>query len=173
MIDFDAGWGEAQTADMPHSPLAVANYYLDKGDLTPMQVLKLVYIAHGWHLALTEKPLITESIQAWQYGPVISSLYHEFKGNGSGAIREKGKFYETGSHRFTTPNIDHDAPVTSLLDQVWKVYSRFTGGQLSALTHKRGTPWDIVWNQQGGKRLESAIIPDALIKTHFEEKLPS
>ena len=42
--------------------------------LTPMQLLKLVYIAHGWRLGLYGKPLIRDEIQAWQYGSYYSSL---------------------------------------------------------------------------------------------------
>lgn len=58
------------------SAKAVANHFLelawsDGTTLNPMQIQKLVYIAHGWHLAITEKPLIHESVEAWTYGPVI------------------------------------------------------------------------------------------------------
>jgi len=37
--------------------------------LTPMQVLKLAYIAHGWQLGLHGRPLINEPVEAWKYGP--------------------------------------------------------------------------------------------------------
>lgn len=42
--------------------------------LTPMQLVKLTYIAHGWSLALHEKGLFKNKIEAWQYGPVIPDL---------------------------------------------------------------------------------------------------
>jgi len=47
--------------------LAVANYLIGKahseGDrITVMKLLKLVYIAHGWSLGLTGKPLIGEEV---------------------------------------------------------------------------------------------------------------
>ncbi len=46
---------------------AIANYFLrrvsQKGRaLTPMWVLKLVYIAHAWHLGLRKQPLIDEHV---------------------------------------------------------------------------------------------------------------
>ena len=34
--------------------------------LTPMQVLKLVYISHGWMLGLLDQPLVAEAIEAWR-----------------------------------------------------------------------------------------------------------
>src|SRR5687767_12203236 len=79
--------GEAMTYD----PKSIANYFIDLAaaegkKLTPLQLIKLVYIAHGWYLGLTGKPLINESPQAWQYGPVIPSLYHALKIHGNDAV---------------------------------------------------------------------------------------
>jgi len=70
------------------SALAVANYFIKKGidtkkSVSPMKLQKLVYFAHGWRLALYNSPLIDEAIQAWQYGPVIPGIYHEFKHYGN------------------------------------------------------------------------------------------
>jgi uncharacterized phage-associated protein len=42
--------------------------------LTPMQLLKPVYIANGWTRGLHRRPLIRNEIQAWQYGLVIPCL---------------------------------------------------------------------------------------------------
>ena len=67
-----------------YSAIAVANCFLDIADaqsrpITPLKIQKLVYIAHGWHLAIYEEPLIVELVEAWKWGPVIPLLYHEFK----------------------------------------------------------------------------------------------
>ncbi|MBV9510077.1 MAG: DUF4065 domain-containing protein, partial [Caulobacteraceae bacterium] len=64
-----------------HDSRTVANRFLElareRGQmLTPMQLLKLVYIAHGWMLGLAGRPLIRDEVQAWQYGPVIPPLYN-------------------------------------------------------------------------------------------------
>lgn len=41
---------------------------------------KLLYVAHGWHLALYDAPLIAdEYLEAWQYGPAYASVYYEFR----------------------------------------------------------------------------------------------
>nr|WP_256351506.1 type II toxin-antitoxin system antitoxin SocA domain-containing protein [Pseudomonas gingeri] len=55
-----------------------------------MKQQKLVYYSHGWHAGYTDQPLINEAVETWQYGPVIPSLYHEFKRFGSGEIVKKG-----------------------------------------------------------------------------------
>ena len=53
---------------------------------TPMHVLKLVYLSHGWMLGLHDKALIYEAVEAWQYGPVIPSLYYRYKAFGGDPI---------------------------------------------------------------------------------------
>jgi antitoxin SocA-like protein len=80
----------------------VANEFIrlaeaDGRALTPLQVIKLAYIAHGWMLALYQRPLISDSIEAWKYGPVIPTLYHALKKYGAGSVTGTigGGFFET------------------------------------------------------------------------------
>ena len=56
--------------------------------ITPMQAIKLTYIAHGWHLAMTGRPLLRDQVQAWKFGPVLPELYHALKAYGNGPITE-------------------------------------------------------------------------------------
>src|SRR4051812_24192144 len=75
-------------------PLAVANYFIGRAmqegkALTPMQVIKLTYLAHAWHLAISSTPLIAATVEAWKFGPVIPSLYRSLKKYGSGTITEE------------------------------------------------------------------------------------
>lgn len=63
-----------------HNSLAIANYFIELTKnydnlVSPMKLQKLVYFAHGWCLAHADKPLINEKVEAWQYRPVVSSLY--------------------------------------------------------------------------------------------------
>lgn len=49
-----------------------------------LQLQKILYISHMYNLGVTEgDPLITDNFEAWDYGPVIPTLYHEVKGFGS------------------------------------------------------------------------------------------
>ena len=47
----------------------------EKRALTQMQLQKLVYIAHGWNLAINGEKLTHDDPQAWDYGPVYRDLW--------------------------------------------------------------------------------------------------
>ena len=54
--------------------------------VSPMKLQKLVYFAHGWHLAIHNRPLVNEQVEAWKFGPVFSDLYHQIKSFGNEKI---------------------------------------------------------------------------------------
>ncbi|NJC50290.1 UNVERIFIED_ORG: putative phage-associated protein [Xanthomonas campestris] len=155
---------------MSYSPALIANYFLSKAKaesraVTPMQLLKLVYIAHGYFLGYFKKPLLNEEVQAWKYGPVIYSLYNELKHYGNRAVAE---LVPTGPFPWNREK-EVDPAVASLLDRVWQVYAKYSGVELSTLTHQPGTPWDIEWNHKGGRSRYFAEIDNSIIQDHYEK----
>lgn len=126
----------------------------DSGEtLTPMQLIKLVYIAHGWMLGLYHRPLIKDEVQAWQYGPVIPRLYN--------AVRK----YK--SQPVTSPikadNEEINAAAINIIDQVFERYGSLSGPALSRLTHAADSPWDITY-EPGAFGM---VIPNDLIEDHY------
>ena len=53
-------------------------------DTTPLHIVKLVYLCHGWMLGLKHQPLIDEPIVTGRYGPVVQSIFDEYKRFGDG-----------------------------------------------------------------------------------------
>lgn len=154
------------------SSLAIANYFIQKSiddclPVTPMKLLKLAYISHGWHLGLTGKPLISDSIQAWKYGPVINNIYQYFKKYGDSAVTEKA-YFQTSTGAFSPYSLN-DLNLNHFLDKIWEVYKNFSGLELSALTHQQNTPWDIIWNQFEGSTFQGALIPNNIIESHYKD----
>lgn len=155
-----------------NSAIAVANYFIDNyssaKDLTPLKLQKLVYLSHAWHLALEDSPLVEdESVEAWQYGPVFSSLYHELKGHGSRSVRELATDIvedENDDWVIATPRLRGE--FHGFLDRVWATYGNWTPGQLSTLTHTPGSPWS-----QTNRELRNAHIDDSLITRYYKEKV--
>lgn len=159
-----------------YNPLAIANYFIElakKEDklISPMKLQKLVYFAHGWCLALADKPLINEKIEAWQYGPVVSSLYREFKKYGNEGITSPAvEFKHLGDFKFANiiPTVE-DNDVKKLLEKIWEIYGGYTGWQLSNATHLEGTPWSEIWGKDGVP--SNTDIPDEKIKDFFKKQM--
>ena len=160
-----------------YESIAVANYFLElaekEGDqsVTPMKLQKLVYIAHGWHLAIYDRPLIKERVEAWDWGPVIRELYDAFKHFGSDPITGRGKVTKftlyPNSYNLDVPIVDPvDTQTTSLLDEVWSVYKEYDGLELGRMTHIDGAPWSQAWrNRRKGDR--NIAIDDTIIKEYY------
>ena len=150
----------------PYRAIAVANYVIELANtrsapVTPMALQKLVYFAHGWHLAIAGQPLIAEPVEAWSYGPVIESVYRAFRHYGLLPIRRPiagGMAPPAG-----------DSIATSVVGRVWEVYGKYTASVLANMTHEPGGPWDLVMRENASAR--SVPIPNELIRDHFRAKL--
>jgi Uncharacterized phage-associated protein len=65
----------------------------DVGDIiSNLKLQKLLYYVQGFALAMYDKPLFDEDIEAWMYGPVVPCVYQEYKEFGSGAIEFDSDF---------------------------------------------------------------------------------
>jgi uncharacterized phage-associated protein len=164
---------------------AIANYFLDRAaaggrHLDQMQVQKLVYYAHGWHLGLYGSPLINQSIQAWRHGPVISTLRDEFKQFGADPITDRAKEAIFRDGRIQVKDVqlddyeDTDRDRTKqFLERIWETYGQFSGVQLSKLTHQVGTPWHDVYIACGNNIPTGTSIPNESIRAYFEARVRS
>ncbi len=114
----------------------VADYFLaaveeEYGDnITNLKLQKLVYYAQGFRLAMTGEPLFEDEIVAWAHGPVVLSLYDEFKHHGANAIPRPDAIDDS----------KYDEDVRKLLDEVAEVYGQFSASKLRAMTHEE-PPW--------------------------------
>ncbi|MGL4566934.1 MAG: Panacea domain-containing protein [Fusobacteriaceae bacterium] len=127
----------------------IANYFLtftneDFGDvISNLKLQKLVYYAQGFHLALYDEPLFSDKIYAWQHGPVVESLYHDYKNYGSNGI--------------PVPEINLDSysvPIKELLNSIYEIYGQFSAWKLRDMTHEESP-----WNETS---LNYEITPDCL-----------
>lgn len=147
---------------MSYSPHAVASVFTRLAEnenkfLTQMQLQKLTYIAHGFKLGATlgNENLISETINAWKFGPVIPSLYHSLKQFRDGPVPP---FFTSEA----ISDFDHD-----LIRAVYMTYGHLSGIVLSELTHKVGTPWFQAWHNACGREQYGAIIPDYIIAQYY------
>ncbi len=148
----------------------ICNQFLAKGNeegvsISIMKALKLVYLAHAWNLGNGRGALISDSIQAWKYGPVIPSLYKEIKHYGKLAITSMIDLNSNG--RIDQEEFEVKPEDQNLIEVVWNVYKDFSGLQLSTITHAEGSPWHKIYHEKG----EYAIIPNTLIEEFYKAKV--
>jgi len=114
----------------------VANYFLSRveeevGDsISNLKLQKLVYYAQGYHLAIFGQPLFTEEIHAWTHGPVVLSLYHEYKEFGSSPIPSPDDF---------DPAVFSDERL-NFLNDVYEAVGQYSAWKLRNMTHAE-EPW--------------------------------
>lgn len=153
---------------MAYSALAAANAFIRHAkegrlaQLSPMKLQKLLFYAQSWHLGLYDEPLFDDFFARWKYGPVVPSLYHEFKEYGASPIASYGGYYNDRDARIECPTIpDDDARAHALIQRIIEVYGRFSGAQLSELTHRPGTAWSETGPADGG------VIGNDALKHHI------
>lgn len=134
--------------EVKYTPQHIANFFLYRAkeegihDVTPMKLIKLVYIAYAWNFALYGKSLFNECIEPWQHGPVIPTLYHEFKNFKSDPITGFAHNYDLDTRQTSYPVVDsNDDELLSVLANVWSCYKNKTGSQLRDITHAENSAW--------------------------------
>lgn len=162
---------------MPQA-VEIANSFLSLGGaigrLTQMQIQKLVFIANGFHLAIYDEPLVEETFEAWDYGPVEPNLREHTNHFGRRGIPRLIRTSDSGMERFMgaegdtyTANLDEGQ--TRLIEVVYEKYGHLGGLALSRMTHMPGTPWTTTYNEHG----RNAEISNNLIRAHYTDLLTS
>ena len=167
----------------PYPAAAIANRFLQLGGeqgvaLTHMQIQKLVYFAHGWHLGLGYGRLSGETPQAFEWGPVFPALYRAAKGWGADPIAEPirvdiptetGGEYRMAMIAPRIPNDDEDDErARQVVDRVWQVYGDKLGAELSRISHDEGGPWYAARKKVKGNR--GGDMSNDLIAKYFKRK---
>lgn len=140
----------------------VARYFLslvdeEAGDfLSNLKLQKLVYYAQGFNLALFNRPLFSDEIEAWRHGPVVPELYRAYKSFGSGAIPHPTDF---------DPDI-FDKDTCELLDEVYQVYGQYSAWRLRDMTHEE-TPWVESFDPYGFRN----VIEHEAMRNYFRTRL--
>lgn len=158
---------------MKNNALSVANEFIDLASaennlsLTPLKLMKLVYLAHGFGLVFLEggESLLDsrfDKVEAWKLGPVVPSVYHTFKYLKNQLVTVDNKaVIQTDDDSFETPSLQDEFP-KKIVKFVWNRYKLLSGNELVTLLHRDGTPWKIIYEE--GQNNE---IPDDLTKEYY------
>lgn len=133
----------------------IAKVDIDAGDvITNLKLQKLLYYVQGFYLAVFDKPLYDDEIEAWMYGPVVPSVYDYYASQG------KSPLYNDDSY---TP-ISLAEEEEDLFNQVYDAYGQFSAVKLMNLTHEE-TPWKSTEIGKGN------IISKKILKDYFKTRL--
>ncbi|MEO6453827.1 MAG: type II toxin-antitoxin system antitoxin SocA domain-containing protein [Ginsengibacter sp.] len=155
---------------MPYQANIIAYAFVKKGieenkPVTQMKLQKLVFFAHGVYMAFNNNtPLIQEDFEAWQFGPVVGSIYLEYKTYGNQPINRKNPDLE---NRLKDLYKDEGAMVA--INYTWNVTKNLSASTLSNWTHTKGSPWETFYTPG----LTSVQIDNLAISKYFKQLLES
>jgi uncharacterized phage-associated protein len=152
---------------MSYDGRAVANFVLDECaavgvPVTHLALQKLVYFCHVWSLIELGRPLVRQSFEAWQHGPVLQYLYREFKGFGDAPVTSRAVKQNPTTGCLEPARHEFDQLTAVLLTKVVAIYCRLSASTLREMSHAPGGPWDRVWHHGGkinpGMRIDNREI---------------
>jgi len=135
------------TMAAPYPPKAIANAFLQRGfnskrPIGHLKLQKLVFLAHGYYLAMTDVPLVNEPLEAWDYGPVCRDLYQEFRDFGRSPINRLATEPNEDFQDLPVPAPTDDDVATRVIEFIFNTYSELSPFVLSELSHREGWAWD-------------------------------
>lgn len=125
--------------------------------LTNLQLQKLLYLADMNYVGRTGERMLNEDFEAWDYGPVLPSLYHQCKSFGSKPV----------------PDIFWGVPQIAgskeaeWLDVAWNSLKDQTPGQLVQNTH-----WNLgAWAKHYAPGAKGVKIPTGDMVEEFQRRI--
>ncbi|MDN5686449.1 MAG: DUF4065 domain-containing protein [Brachybacterium sp.] len=135
---------------MSFDPSMISNNILKRAfdedvPVSPMKLQKILYFAASEYAKRTRgRVLLAEQFQPWKFGPVLQSVYGEFKTYGGQQIRRYAKDAE-GRAFIIDEGADPD--LASVLDEVWTATRDRTAFNLSQITHAAKSAWWDAWQK--------------------------
>lgn len=165
------------------SASSLANYLLNEnkytaGKITNIHLHKIIYIIHGFSLAIENTPIINsefdEKIEAWKLGPVIPSIYHEMKEFGNAIIKQGKKSLLTEEINdnkviISEPYLPEDHIIKYIakwvVEKILVINGKIQDAEkLVKFTHLEGSPWHEVYRPG----THNILIDNKSIKEYFD-----
>lgn len=151
-----------------YDPLTIAFHFLTLAHeagvpMRPLKLQKLVYYAAGWYAGYTGLRLLNEEIKAWENGPVIASIYDEFRQIGNDLITCRDVL---SGLKAKSCFDDLPSEIEAFLAKIWESYRDYSDSQLSSMTKAAGTPWDQTLT--GNPGMARMSIPFEVFESYFK-----
>lgn len=149
----------------------VAKYILSQVKCTHLKLEKLVYLCYADYLCEKGKKLFQDKIYAFSLGPVVESVYKEYKGYAktlTSEIKKKdinGKKVDEMPSKsrilFARSGIEKINSIMSTIDK----YGKYSASDLVDITHKQNAPWEKVYDGTSYKQ----ILDNEILECHKYE----
>lgn len=139
--------------------LDVARYVINYSNerdygISNLKLQKIMYFIQAYFLAYEpdHDPCFPEKIEAWDFGPVIPDVYHEFKQYGSGNIPRITSYIVFNEDAlWNVQRKDYDPNIIcererNMIDAVVDRFSDYSASDLVELTHHQA-PWKEAYRQ--------------------------
>jgi uncharacterized phage-associated protein len=151
---------------------ALANLLLDWGDedrvqISPMKLQKLIFFLHADFLVKHGRPLIKQEFEAWDHGPVIPTLYNEFKKFKGNPIRTRAQAFDPITASSSTAEYRLQSDDIRLVRELYDFYKRLSAFELSRRSHD----FEGVWRQArslfaNGLNMDRRISNEMIVALH-------
>lgn len=152
-----------------YSALEIARWFLARNNinvlnhdeelLTHLKLQKLLYYAQGIFLAYTGgRQLFHEDICAWDHGPVVPEVWHEYRDYGKQGI----DFEAAGEDDDILHRIGIDDDARNVLEMVFNEYGKYSAWHLRNKTHEE-RPWRVT--------RANDVIANDVMRAYFEEEV--
>ena len=100
----------------------------EREGITNLKLQKILYFAQACSLAQRDRPLFSDPIEAWEYGPVVPKVYQEYR-----------------EHTNNPIIVQEDTSALSEKDkafvvEIWKTFGGYSAGKLVDIAHAH-EPW--------------------------------
>ena len=106
----------------------IAKWLINEIHPEPLKLQKLLYLAQGYSYAFFDEPLFIEDMEAWVHGPVVPSVYHDYK------------IFKFNPIPIAYEVVEFDDKALEILKYVKEKYSKYDGKYLESMTHNQ-EPW--------------------------------
>ena len=134
----------------------IINYCNEQGrGISNLKLQKILYFVQAEFLVSTpnNRPCFKDRIEAWDFGPVIPNVYHQYKFFGSSII--PSGINDALAPYFEEISLDDQVMIDSIVDNA----SRYTTSQLVQITHNQA-PWKNAYRRGFNNEITNKAILD-------------
>lgn len=150
----------------------IASFIISIKPMSHLKLQKILYLTYATFLMKYREALFKDSIVSYRYGPVVDTVYHNFKKYGAEEITDKEKysfFLKNESMpalyaRFS--NSEMGTKVINTIVETVNKYDKYTASQLVNITHSENSPWSRSYSENNQN---IPITDDVILNYHKNE----